>query len=547
METHHTDDLELSRFLFLVKRRLWVIVAVGLAAGIGAFVYSSLQPKLYKATTEVNAVDQTGGLFSNTGDLNPNRDVGNAGFLIESRAVQEPALQTLGDSASKVRSVTAGTDINSDIVTITATAEDPDVARDAANAVATVYVTKQEDLNVQTRRNQASDLRNVADDLTKQVQALDFSLALAQGDNDLETLRLQRTRLISQQADLRTRATQLDTEADLKSGAISIVAPAATPSSPFEPKPLRNAVVAALVGLFLATAAVVLYDWLNNRVNTADEISRLAGGLAILGSIPLWGAKKVRRRHLPDIDRRLVDVGSPAEEAYRSLAANVRFSTMGRKSTRILVTSAVPGEGKTTLVANLARTLALAGSRVAVVSADLRRPALGAIYGVDDTGDGLTSVLLGRSTLPETMRQVEVAPGTVVAILPAGPVPGNPPALLASPSMADVLTRLEGAGADVILLDSAPVLPVSDTLVLAQHCDGALLVVVPEVTKKSHLTQTVSRLRNVDTPIIGIALDGVTESALGQYYGIGYGGYGGAPPAAAQAPAPRSSTEDLVG
>jgi capsular exopolysaccharide synthesis family protein len=516
MELPHTDDLELSRFFFVVKRRLWVILAVAVLAAAGAFAYSSRQTDLYRATAEVNAVDQTGGLFRNTGDLNPNRDVANARYLIASRTLQDPALATLGADASEVREITTASDPDSDIVAITVTAESADVASAAANAVANEFVSQRQTIDVDSRRQQAADLRAVADGLQTQIDVYAYALGQAPPEQ-LEALRLERGRLVSQQADFRTRAIQLDTEADLKTGAIAVLAPAEPPSAPYEPKPWRTALVAGLVGLLLGTAGVVLYDWMNNRVSTADEVARLAGGVPILGSIPLQGARKVRRRRLPRSGRQLVELGEAGDEAYRSLAANLRFSSMGRASTRILVTSAGPGEGKTTVVANLARTLVLAGSSVAVVSADLRRPALGPIFGVDDAGDGLTSVLLGRAPLPSVMHAVEVAPGNRLCLVPAGPLPGNPPAMLASPSMADVLAQLERAGADVVLLDTAPVLPVSDTLVLAQHCDGALVVAVPEVTKKSELAEAVAALRNVETPIIGIALDGVTRSGLDGY------------------------------
>ena len=224
----------------------------------------------------------------------------------------------------------------------------------------------------------------------------------------------------------------------------------------------------------------------------------------------------------------MVELGTPADEAYRSLATNVRFSAVGRTRTVIAVTSASPGEGKTTLVANLARTLAAAGSKVAVISADLRRPSLGELFGVADENEGLTTVLLGESTLPESVRQIEVLPGVTMVFLPSGPVPANPPAILASAPMADVVKRIAAAGADIVLLDTAPLLPVSDTLVLAQHCDAVILSVVPQGTRKSHLVEAVNRLRRVDIDILGITLDGVTKQELG-YYGFGEGDYGAKP------------------
>ena len=148
METQQNEDLEFSRVLFLLKRRAWVILVAGLIAAVAAFAYSSTQPKLYRASAEINAVDQTSGLFRNSGDPNPQRDVNNALFLIQSRAVQDPAKETLGSSASMVQSINATADKDTDILTVTVVAESPEVARDAANALADVFVSQQEKLNV---------------------------------------------------------------------------------------------------------------------------------------------------------------------------------------------------------------------------------------------------------------------------------------------------------------------------------------------------------------------------------------------------------------
>ena len=110
METQQNDDLELSRVLLLLKRRLWVVLLAGAVAAVAAFVYSTSQPKLYRATAEINAVDQTAGVFRNSGDPNPQRDVNNALFLLQSRAVREPAMEQLGSSAPLVDGISAETD-----------------------------------------------------------------------------------------------------------------------------------------------------------------------------------------------------------------------------------------------------------------------------------------------------------------------------------------------------------------------------------------------------------------------------------------------------
>jgi capsular exopolysaccharide synthesis family protein len=196
----------------------------------------------------------------------------------------------------------------------------------------------------------------------------------------------------------------------------------------------------------------------------------------------------------------------------------------------LAVTSAAPGEGKTTVVANLGRALAASGAHVVIVSADLRRPRIGSVFDIDETTSGLTSVLLGEVTLAEAIQPLDVEGGLQMALLPSGPLPANAPAILGSEAFAKVLTRIEEAGADVILIDTAPVLPVSDALVIAQQVDGVVVTAVPELTKKSSLAEAIRRLRAVDAEVVGVVMNGVTKRT-GDHYGYGYGygysqGYG---------------------
>ncbi len=266
---------------------------------------------------------------------------------------------------------------------------------------------------------------------------------------------------------------------------------------------------------------VLAYDWVNNRVTTPDEVVGLTDGLPILASLPVHGDQRRRRRRLPAIEQQLVAVGSRADEAYRTLATSIRFSAVGRTTSTLAVTSAVPGEGKTTVVANLGRALAASGARVVIVSADLRRPRIGSVFDIDETTTGLTSVLLGEVTLAEALRPLDVGAGLRMALLPSGPLPGNAPAILGSEAFAKILTRIEEAAADVILVDTAPVLSVSDSLVVAQQVEGVVVTAVPDLTKKSNLVEAVRRLRAVEAEIVGVVMNGVTDKT-GNYYGYGY-------------------------
>ena len=521
MDPQINDDLHFTRVLYLLRRRWWVIVAMAVIGFAVAYAYSSLQPSLYRSVAQINIVTASADIFSSSPVANPQREVNTAIFIVMSETVKDAALEELGDDADGVESIEASAAEETDIMEIAAVADSAELAQRAANAAGDAYIQAQEALDVQSRRIQANQLRSVARQFNDDIDVIDRSLFRGGPDVRLDALRVQRGRLVAQQADLRIRANELDIEADINAGSLQFVVPAELPESPFEPTPLRDASLAAGLGAFLGVTLVLAYDWVNNRVTTPDEVVGLTDGLPILASLPVHGDQRRRRRRLPAIEQQLVAVGSRADEAYRTLATNLRFSALGRTTSTLAVTSAVPGEGKTTVVANLGRTLAASGARVVIVSADLRRPRIGSVFDIDETTTGLTSVLLGEVTLAEALRPLDVGAGLRMALLPSGPLPGNAPAILGSEAFAKILTRIEEAAADVILVDTAPVLSVSDSLVVAQQVDGVVVTAVPDLTKKSNLAEAVRRLRAVEAEIVGVVMNGVTDKT-GNYYGYGY-------------------------
>ena len=521
MDPQINDDLHFTRVLYLLRRRWWVVVAMAVIGFAVAYAYSSLQPSLYRSVAQINIVTESEDIFSSSPVPNPQREVNTAIFIVMSETVKDAALEELGDDADGVESIEASAAEETDIVEIAAVADSAELAQRAADAAGDSYIQVQQALDVQSRRIQANQLRGVARQLNDDIDVIDRSLFRGGPDVRLDALRVQRGRLVAQQADLRIRANELDIEADLNAGSLQFVVPAQLPESPFEPTPWRDALLAAGLGAFLGVTLVLAYDWVNNRVTTPDEVVGLTDGLPILASLPVHGDQRRRRRRLPAIEQQLVAVGSRADEAYRTLATSIRFSAVGRTTSTLAVTSAVPGEGKTTVVANLGRALAASGARVVIVSADLRRPRIGSVFDIDETTTGLTSVLLGEVTLAEALRPLDVGAGLRMALLPSGPLPGNAPAILGSEAFAKILTRIEEAAADVILVDTAPVLSVSDSLVVAQQVEGVVVTAVPDLTKKSNLVEAVRRLRAVEAEIVGVVMNGVTDKT-GNYYGYGY-------------------------
>jgi non-specific protein-tyrosine kinase len=199
----------------------------------------------------------------------------------------------------------------------------------------------------------------------------------------------------------------------------------------------------------------------------------------------------------------LTDPQSPAAEAYRSLAANLQFSYADRQLQTIGVTSAAAGEGKSTTAANLAIALAEGGRRVIVIDADLRRPSLHTLFGVDRQ-EGLSNLLIGEQT---QLPLIDTAsPG--VRLLTSGPVPANPLEVLASRRF-DQALALARAQADFVLVDTAPAGALADAAVLAPRLDGMLLVVSAGRTKRDLARRAREQLERVNANVLGVVMTDV--------------------------------------
>ena len=240
----------------------------------------------------------------------------------------------------------------------------------------------------------------------------------------------------------------------------------------------------------------------------------------LFGSVPIYAPAKKRGAHrLPHGPGSLVPLNSIDAEVYRTIRTNLRFSSLAKDngSSVIMVTSASGSEGKSTVTANLAVSLAESGQRVVIVSADLRRPVISSIFDVPETDKGLTSVLLGESTVTECLVPYTLESGHRLYILPAGALPSNPAELLGSRAMADLLAALAHADVDFVLLDSPPVLPVSDPLAIAQFVDGVVLLSVLGQTRAHNLREAVKRLNRVGADILGVVLNGMPTGRGGRY------------------------------
>lgn len=303
-----------------------------------------------------------------------------------------------------------------------------------------------------------------------------------------------------------------------ESGVVKIVPvePAALPKAPSYPIRTQTYGLGLLAGLALAFGWAMLRQRTDTRLRTMGEIEAV-GGIAALGVVPA-------SKSLTEVHRALGGRNArPASEAFRQMRTNLRFVDVDRPPRAIVVSSSVAGEGKSTVAANLARIIARSGDPVVIIDADLRRPTLHGIFGVDASA-GLTQVLAGTLAVVDALQPGDEDNLQVIA---AGRIPHNPSELLGSQRMRTLLAEL--AADHFVIIDSPPLLPVTDAALVAASADGALMVCRAGRLRRAPLTQSLRNLRAVDARLLGLVVNGVTQGRRAARYGYGY--YAGAAPA----------------
>lgn len=271
--------------------------------------------------------------------------------------------------------------------------------------------------------------------------------------------------------------------------------PPVTGHTPVSPQPMRNAAGAVAIGLLLGIGAAGVREALDTTLRKPEEVAELASA-PVLGSFS-YDPKVHKRRLLTDFPSH-----SPRVEAFRFLRTNLQFLNVDQRSKVFVVTSSLPGEGKTTTATNLAIALAQSGERVALVDGDLRRPGVANYLGLE-ASVGLTSVLIGRIALADAMQ--EWGPDGL-PVLTSGPMPPDPTHLLQSRAMAEVLGDLRRAF-DIVLIDAPPLLPVADAAILSAQVEGALLVARHGRTTRDQVRSCAERLGSVHAKIAGAILN----------------------------------------
>jgi polysaccharide biosynthesis transport protein len=512
--------VDLRRQIAIVRTWLpLLVVSVVLAAG-AAYAISGALPKVYEAKARLNVGQSLSAVNPDYNQLLVSQRLSTTyAEVATTRPILEAVIRQLDldltpdELLGKVR---ADAPLESTLLAIVAQDADPARAAAIANAVAEQLIAASPAIQGRQAELQTSidaDLTATREQIdTTQAQVLALSglpQRTATQDADLATLE---GRLVSLRS---TYATLLSFTSGNASNLLSVIEPAVAPTAPSSPRPLVNTLLAAVLGLVLAAAVIVVVEYLDDAIKDPDAVREVAG-LNTLGTIGRMKGDRSRS----EIYRlaTLLYPRSSVAEAYRALRTNVEFASVDAPIRTLLVTSSVPGEGKTTTASNLAVVFAQAGHRVLLIDADLRKPGVQQVFDLPNTV-GLTTLM--RDEHVDVATIAHVTEQANLRVLTTGPVPPNPAELLGSQRMHAILDRVR-EGHDLVILDSPPLQAVTDAAVLSAFVDGTLLVIDASRSHRGSVRQGREALAKAGANVLGAVLNrtrAADRSAYAYYYG----------------------------
>lgn len=511
--------MELRYYLALVRKWLWLIVLGGVLGASAAYVYSRLSTPIYQSTITLMISQGVGVAQDYLSLLASQRAATTYMEQIKSPALIRQVYKELGISVEEGDNlpVTVSTQAVRDTSLIRVSVQDVDPARAQAIATQIAKVLNDQINAVQMQRYRAvqEDLDQQIAEVRKKIDEVQKALAsLSDSPTAPEFVRTERARLQMELTTLQAQysvllqnANNTRLTASHYNDVISVASPAELPREPISPRTLQNTLLGFAVGVMLAAGIAFLVEYLDDSLKSSDDVNRVLG-LSTIGNVARFPKNTKSPLVVLDAPR------APYAEAYRNLRTNLQFSLAVDSSNALVVSSAEPGEGKTTTVANLAVVMAQMGKRVMLVDTDLRRPSLHQLFHLPSE-PGLTDLLLRNQTLAQVTRKIS-QPG--LYLLPCGKIPPNPAELLASVWMDQVIDALKKQY-DIVLFDAPPILPVTDALLLAAKTKHLLWVVAAGKTRSDPLRRAREALEQVDAKILGVVLN---RMSAGRGYGYYY-------------------------
>jgi capsular exopolysaccharide synthesis family protein len=503
------DQSDLREYVQILWRRRWVVILVTLGFLGLTLAYCFLTTPVYQGTADLLLTPQISTTVLEAGDSNyagPIVDVPTTTQVIESASVADQVYKTV-PNAPPVNVTQVGT---TNVVEVSTQSTNAHLAAKAATAYANAYIKLEQSQALSSLSSAVGILQGHLNTVQLAIANVNKELQGATG-NAAEALGTQLSALQQEQLSIQTQLSNYEFAATESSGGGQVLTAATVPSSPVKPKTIEYALLAVFLGLAIGIGMAMLLEFFDDGIRTKEDLARAAGNMPMLGLIPEvvdW-----RDSHAQYLVSRSSPNSAPAE-AYRALRTSIQFLGLDRSIKTLQFSSPSAAEGKTTTMANLGVVAAQAGLRVVMVCCDLRRPRLHEFFGLSNQV-GFTSVLLGSATLEEALQTI---PGIDnLHLLASGQIPPNPSELLSGARTGEVLATL-AENADLVLIDSPPVLVVTDAVVLASRVDAIVVVGSVGTSTRSQVTRALQMLNQIDAPVSGIVLNRASPSEADTYY-----------------------------
>ena len=521
--------MELRQYWELLRKWLWLILLTTVIAALAAYFFSSRQTPIYRASTRL-LVSQS---VSNSASLQyadilaAERLSSTYAQMLTARPLLKAAIDKAGltgivEPDELADSVSVQPVRDTQLIDLHVEYPDPVIAAKLANALPEVFVEFNNQQQTARYQELKTSLQQQLQELSQEIQDTDAKLQELTDATDAESKARQAVledRLAQYRSTFGNVLAQLENIRLAEANAldtITVVEQAEVPQHPVRPRVLMNTLLAAIVGGMIGLGAAFLIEYLDDSIKSPDDIARLTS-VSTLGVI----ARGKDEKESAIIT--LADPRSPIAEAYRTIRTGIQFASVDNPVRTIVVTSAGPGEGKSTTTANLAVVMAQAEKKVILIDADLRKPTQHKRWGVPNTV-GLTGALL-MDELSDNLDYL-LAPTSVenLWLLTSGQLPHNPSELLGSHKLQQ-LTKHLLKDYDILIFDSPPALAVTDPVILSQEMDGVIIVVDAGATREPALVHVLSEMEKAKAHILGFVLNRYSNRSNAGYYYYYYNRY----------------------
>ena len=507
--------MELEQYFRVIVKWLWLIVASVLVATVSSYLGTRQMPRIYQATTTVMVGQVLEQADPNTQDLWMSQQLAlTYADMVRRRPILEGVAEDLGlDYVPSPGTVSARQVPGTQLLEIVVQDTHPERARAIADGIAyqLIFQSPTESREEQQRRAFVqAQLEDLESNIQRAQDEIEEEQARLESANSARAIQQYQANIAAlQQKQSNYQSTYASLLQTVRGGVnyISVIEPATTPTVPISPRVGSTVMLAAAIGLILAVGGAFLIEYLDDTIKTPDDVARTADLPTLASIAPIDG--KTYPEKLIAAQRPLF----PTVEAYRLLRTNIQFSSVDKPVRTLMVTSPSPTEGKSVTVANLAVVMAQSGLRVVAVDSDLRRPTLHKIFNLPSSHGLSDAILQANPPVSEHLQATEVEN---LWLLASGPLPPNPAELLGSERMGNIIEELRGQ-VDMVLLDSPPLLAVTDAVILGTRVDGVLLVNDAGRTRRGEARQGAEKFRRVQANLLGVVLNRLSTSRDGYY------------------------------